>query len=313
MKRAILGRTSHGYCLTLTMVVAVIVMWLVSAQLSFGQEASNSDTDRNFSLLEGHGVPVCDAYLELLNKTKFEVTPFCGRPEEGSAKGFEHLDGHFMNLKEIEPLFTPVWEFMRFGDQHHVEKFFYPGTVTRKPRWSTDAGSPDDINLALVSGWTYVWRYAAPIDINNDGSMLNVITWQGYGSTGAGSRCGSDYAYGAWDSSFVDQRAFILNKDGNAIDENQTRSVFGAPAEAPQRHGDRQLPGGQVPAVAKPFRPLADSIGIFKYESRFYIETQNRPAYRGAELPPVHVYLREHGSARKVCTLRPESVPAPVD
>ena len=83
-------------------------MWLAPLQFSFAQEGSNSDTDRNFSLKEGRGVPVCEAYLELLNRTKFEVTPFCGRPSEGPVKGFEHLDGHSMKQEEIWPLFTKV-------------------------------------------------------------------------------------------------------------------------------------------------------------------------------------------------------------
>jgi len=73
----------------------------------------------------------------------------------------------------------------------------------------------------------------------------------------------------------------------------------------------------RVPPLRR--RPLADSIGIFKYEGRYYIETQDRPepedAERpeGAELPSVQVLLREHGKTAPVCSLHLRSVPVPVD
>ena len=73
------------------------------------------------------------------------------------------------------------------------------------------------------------------------------------------------------------------------------------------------MPTGSVERGSKAFRPLADSIGIFKYEGRYYIETEDRPPFKDDDLPPVHVLLREHGSARQMCTLKPVSVPIPLD
>ena len=290
----------------------MLVMGLIVLRPSFGAEDSSHASERNFSLQQGHGLPICEAYLELLNQTKFTVTPFCGRPEEGPVKGFEHLEGHYMSLEEISPLFTPVWEFMRFGDQHHVERFFYPTIDPKVSHWSTNATDEGTIGQFLSFGWMYVWIYARPIDINNDGSALNVITWQGYGATGTGSQCGSDYSTGTWDDSYINQRAFVLTKDGKAIDEDQTRLIFGAPPGAVRRK-DVQLPGPDLTAGPHAFRPLADSIRLFKYEGRYYIETEDRPENKDSDLPPVHVLLREHGSSRQVCTLRPESVPVPYD
>ena len=110
-------------CFTFMTVATAIVLWLVPIQPSFSEDAASPSRSQNFSVLDGKGVPVCEAYLELLNKTRFERTPFCGRPHEGAVKGFEHLEGHFMNLEEISPLFTKVWEFMRFGDQGRTEKY----------------------------------------------------------------------------------------------------------------------------------------------------------------------------------------------
>jgi len=66
-------------------------------------------------------------------------------------------------------------------------------------------------------------------------------------------------------------------------------------------------------ARTKHFRPLADSIGIFKYEGRFYIETEDQPMEKVDAQPPVHVFLREGAGTRQVCSLQPVSVPVPVD
>src|SRR4029077_18977234 len=126
MRQSPLFYSRCKHVLTLARKIGVVAVSFIAIRHCLAQEGSGSEHDRNFSLLEGHGIPVCEAYLELLNKTKFEVTPFCGRPDEGPVKGFEHLDGHFMNVEEIMPLFTKVWEFVRFGDQTHAEKFFHP-------------------------------------------------------------------------------------------------------------------------------------------------------------------------------------------
>lgn len=311
MKRGIFVQLAQGYCLSFTKIVAGFVMWLAPFQLALGQESSKSNTDRNFSLLEGRGVPVCDAYLELLNKSKFEISPFCGRPHEGSVNGFQHVEGYFMTLEEAQPLFTKVWEFMRFGDQNHIERFFYPNATSPKlAHWSTEATDQHTLARDLKSHWTSVWAFAAPIDINNDGVPLEVIIWQGHGATGTGSRCGSDNAFGPWESSYVNQRAFVLTFDGKSIDESQTRLIFGAsPREA--QSADPQLPGGSVKSGPGAFRPLADSIGVFKFENSYYIESENRPQDKYGVPAPVHVLLRERGSIRNVCTLNPEAVPIP--
>jgi hypothetical protein len=317
MARVTFMQLTPRYCLTFAKVVAAIVMWLAPFELAFGQESSNLNADRNFSLLEGHGVPVCDAYLELLNKTKFTVTPFCGRPDEGPVKGFEHLDGHFMKAEEVSPLFTKVWEFMRFGDQNHTEKYFHPGSISpqtgkvspQNSYWSPDPSSPSDVVSELQQGLMYVWAFSIPLDVNNNGLPLNVITWQGYGATGSGARCGSDHAYIPWQDSYVGTRAFVLAPDKKSIDEKETRLIFGAAPDA-GRPVDAQIPGLVKPGQ-HPFRPLADSIGIFKFEGRYYIEIEDRPKLEDSELPPVHVLLREHDTTRQVCTLHPESVPVP--
>ena len=299
-------------CFTFMTVATAIVLWLVPIQPSFSEDAASPSQSQNFSMVDGKGVPVCEAYLELLNKTRFERTPFCGRPHEGPVKGFEHLEGHFMNLEEISLLFTKVWEFMRFGDQGRTEKFFYPNSDPKLAYWSTDATSQHTLALGLKNGWLSVWSFSAPVDISNDGTPLNVIIWQGYGATGVGKMCGTDYAGSTWQLSYINQRAFVLTADRKSIDETQTRLVFGAPRGVP-RSVDPQLPGGNVKPGPNAFRPLADSVGIFKFEGSYYIETEGRAEDKYGGPAPVRVLLREHGSTKQVCTLNPESVPIPQD
>jgi hypothetical protein len=290
--------------------VLAIAMWLFALGPAFGAEDSDPDSDAQFSLLQGKGVPVCEAYLELLNKTKFEVTPFCGRPADGDVKGFERLERHYLGEPEITPLYTYVWEFMRFNDQHHVEKFCYPNIVPAKAHCSAAATTGDEIPLLLRLGRMRVWTYTIPLDINNNGSPLKVLIWQGLGT---GKRCGDDYYPTPWTDSYVHQRAFVLSADGTTIDEALTRSIFGALSDRRRSRDIAQLPEGTLPAGANPFQPVADSIGIFEYDGRYYIETEDQPESKNAPLPPVRVLLREHGTSNQVCALRPQSVPSPAD
>jgi hypothetical protein len=155
--------------------------------------------------------------------------------------------------------------------------------------------------------------FGARLVMSGTDFTIGMLSQELYGATGTGSRCGSDYSRRPWSDSYVHQRAFVLATDGKAIDVDQTRLIFGAPAGQKREFMFANVPGGSVPAGAEPFRPMADSIEVFKYEGRFYIETEDEPESKNARLPPVRVFLREHGVTRQVCALRPQSVPVPVD
>jgi hypothetical protein len=287
--------------------VAIAVVTLSALPIiSFGDEPSGQGDDKQFALTNGKGVPVCEAYLDLLNRTPLERTPFCGRPENGPAP-FVHLERRDVGIDEILPLFNYVFEFMRFNDQHHVEKFFRPNDDPKKSYWSTDATTPEVIGQVLGFHWMHVWSYDTPIDIANDGKPVRVLIWQGYGASGSGASCGVDYAAGPWYGTYTEQRAFVLNADGKTIDEPQTRAIFGMVGDpASKGRGEAGLPPG-----ATSFAPMADSIGIFGYDGRYYIQIENKPAARGLPPPPVEVLLREHGNTSKVCAYRPLNVPIP--
>jgi hypothetical protein len=231
-----------------TMAIAVSLALLLPA-ITLGAERTAPVERRQFTMMKGDGVPVCEAYLGVLNRTPLERTPFCGRPDNGPEPAFAQLERRYLAVEEILPLFAPVWEFMRFNDQDH-----------------------------------------------------------------SGASCGADYAHLPWDGTYTEQRAFGLSADGKKIDEQQTRDLFGMPGAKPPKTGSagrRPAPLGGLPPGAKPFTPLADSIGIFGYGGRYYIQTENKPASRGVKLPSVEVLLHEHAHTSEVCSFRPRAIPVP--
>jgi len=293
--------------------VVTIVAISLSPTISYCEESPSKIGENQFTMIKGRGVPVCEAYLELLNKTLFERTPFCGRPDTGPAP-FAPLERRDLGVNEMLPLFNYVWEFMRFNDQHHVEKFFYSNVDPSKSYWSTDATTREAIGQAVGRGWTHVWTYSKPIDIANDGNAMPLLIWQGYGAAGSGAACGGDYASGAWDDTYTQQRVFVLTADGKEIDESQTRAIFGIAAKRSSRESAAAQPPAHIPGMppgAKPFIALSDSIGIFGYDNRYYIQTENKPKARGESPPAVEVLLRDTGHTKKVCAFRPQSVPIP--
>ncbi len=276
--------------------VAALVS-IVLAGVACADEHPNQGGAKRFSLIKGRGVAVCDAYLKVLNRTNFKLTPFCGRPEDGPVPGFVHLQRRDLTAEQIQPLFNDVYEFMRFDDEFHVETFFH-------------------MPLELVAqdlrfNWIHVWTYSAPVDIANDGAPANVLIWQGYGAERDGAICGIPNDRDSDRPWYIDQRAFVLSPDGKTIDAQKTREIFGAAGEASATYRAKRPHGNSpfLPRGANPFRPLADTIGIFGYEGAYYIQTENKPTSKCAALPPVRVLLREHGRTRQMCAFRPESVP----
>jgi hypothetical protein len=135
--------------------------------------------------------------------------------------------------------------------------------------------------------------------------------WQGYGAWGNDAFCGVDYGD---EISYVPQRAYVLSADGKSIDEAQTLAMFGVLTKDSSKAPDTtretlNYPGPDLPAGATPFRAIADSIGIFGYDGHYYIQTENMPRPRGARLPPVKVFLREHAHTTQVCAFRPQVIP----
>jgi hypothetical protein len=290
LKRGFLAATALSFAAALSTSIA-------APQAASDPKESDQSQPISFKLTQGNGVAVCEAYLGFLNRTRFTVNPFCGRPDSDPAHGFEYLQRRDLSANEILSLFNYVHAFMHFNDQYHAERTFHPNAQhMEKSYWSTDVSSESEINDLLGLHWIHVWTYSAPIDLNNDGMPFNVLIWHGYGADGNGAVCGTNYAHHPWDFSYTRQRAFILTADGKQIDEKRTRAIFGAPAQLTPTHASAR--GSEE----RPFHPLADSIGIFRFGGRYYIDTENIPKSPGGGT--VIVYLRENGRGQQVCTLR---------
>jgi hypothetical protein len=275
------------------------------AQVTFADAPlAPTDDSKHFALRKGEGIAVCAAYLKLLNSTTFDRTPFCGRPEEGPVNGFTPLERRYLNADEILVIYKNVLEFMTHNDQLHAEKFFNPYIGS----WEQNPITISEIQTFLTRNWMRVWTYARPLDIENNGSPVNLLIWQGYGATDTGSVCGGgqddDHP---WDFQYTDQRAFVLASDARSIDEIKTREIFGRIANPATSASPHVRKGDQT--VRPGFRPVADTIGVFKYDGRYYIQVENKPPSAGDGLPPIRVMLREHTRTSEICLLVPQDVP----
>ncbi len=291
----------------------LVIAFLLLPFASLAREPSIPVSPAPFILTEGRGLPVCDAYLEVLNRMPLERTPFCGRPDNGPNPDFVPLKRHDLSAEEIMSLFTYVWEFMRFDDPRHEERYAHPQLDPSKSFWSANPTDLDTIEKFLRFGWLNVWSYSAPIDIENDGNPIPLVIWQGYGATSKGADCGTAYPH-VWTDSYIEQRAFVLSTDGKTIDEGRTRAIFGAPANGAPKSDFSISPPVHTPGLpigATPFHEIGDSIGIFGYRAKYYFQTENMPISRTARPSPVKVFLRQNGQTNEVCAFRPESVPIP--
>jgi len=308
-------RDSRPRAVAIVPFAITILVACMAPVFSWAQGQAGGDGQKQFSLIQGRGVAVCNAYLQELNQAQFNVTPFCGRPDEGFEPEFIRLKPEYWGPDQILAIFTHVYEFMLFDNQSHVQRWRSPNPDDPdKPLFTTSPIDRLGIADSIRDGSMVVWSYEKPIDIENNGSPRSVLIWQGYGAGSGGVRCGEDYTQQPWTASYDEQRAFILNPDGKTIDERLTRAIFGVPEEStPARLTRRPSKSLYLPVGANPFVPLADSIGIFGYRGRYYIETENMPKIENGRLPPVVVYLREHNHTAKVCAFRPENVPATVN
>lgn len=252
--------------------------------------AAHREPLRQFRIARGAGLPVCKAYSQLLDRIPlYTATPFCDRPDYGPALGFEPLERMYLTVPEIERLFGQVHAFMDFGDPN------YPDSIGL-------AESRDDAGIKQFMSWHWIsaWRYSAPIDIGNNGKPVNIVVWRGYGAADKGGACSSYGPAGKpWDFPYMQQRAFILRDNVMSIDATQTRAIFGNKVSASMisRRADRSPPGGH------PFRPLADSIGVFRFRDKYYIDAAEIPPSENAKAP-VAVFLREHGLTREICAFQ---------
>lgn len=183
-----------------------------------------------FTLTEGRGRPICEAYLQRLNQSEFYRPPYCGRPESAVVPGFVALRRQYLTAAEILNLVSRVHNFM-------------DGVPQDRPDLGVEMGPKGAVKDAngrpvMVPAWRLkditnamdlqVWRYTSKVDINNDDVPDDLIVWRGIGASNLDDVCGALYANNP-EGQYVDQLAFILTADGKEIDGAETKSAFDFP------------------------------------------------------------------------------------
>lgn len=118
---------------------------------------------------------------------------------------------------------------------------------------------------------TATWRYATPLDINNDGKRELILIWYPDGSRSFGKTCGLDQGP-APAPDRPGEIAFVLTPDGKSIDQAKTISTFGHPDGGVRFQPEPGNPAS--PSIfLKSYRTIGDSYGIFQFQGRFYFDT----------------------------------------
>jgi hypothetical protein len=208
----------------------------------------------HFKMTQGEGVPVCGAFLDRLNTTKFSDPPYCGIPEKTSVAGFEPLTRVALTSQATVRLVPAIVEYMR-----------------NQIVWTPAMAIPDQDkeSFEIVSRWANAgnvnaWRYEPRVSISNDDVADNVVMWQEPG-------CGTASAIGSESSQVVDRAptfAFILSADNQIIDDAKTAAQLGDP------HGLYQPKAvGFVRVGHNGFQPIGRHMGFFKYQGKYYMDS----------------------------------------
>ena len=256
--------------------------------------AAASDTahvsEGPFSLTQGAGLSVCEAYLKRLNLDTSATPPFCDRPEDDRVRGFKILNRVSLSDAQAMTLGQKIYNFTMHGNQdqsNRGKKFITRSTL------SLELGH--DIRA---------WRYEPRVDINNDGRPDDVVVWHGYGASKGMYRCNTGPGDLHWRQT---QIAYVVTPDLARIDEAKTREIFGYPLGAYPI-----IRNGKTTGFTKEFRPIGRTIGIFEYDSQYYFDTffDSYGDFQGKRRKDTNiantlgVFLRKGGVTRQVCEYR---------
>jgi hypothetical protein len=217
-----------------------------------------------FALVQGQDVAVCEAYLARLNMTEYQDPPYCDRLENDAIPGFTRLQRVPLSAEAVQALLPRVRGFTEQKNQD-----LYDIENARRQRDGLPLSQPlSDVKTSLGRD-IKVWRYDPPVDIDNDGVPDNVEVWHGFGASGYTGRCGQESPYdkGRQVTLRQTQIAYVLTPTNDRIDVFQTMTIFGHPS------GGYRIPDktGRGTFSSK-FRPVGPSIGIFKYQERYYFQ-----------------------------------------
>lgn len=141
-----------------------------------------------FELVKGHGLEVCEAYLQRLNATEFlDNRPDKGRITEPLLDGFVDLKPVPLTAEEIQRINYKTISFDRYQDQDLIEKLSNKqyeyrtkvgGLLEGGPKGvrGLPANSLEAINAnILVNKKTPFVRYQTQLDLDNDGIADDVV------------------------------------------------------------------------------------------------------------------------------------------
>ena len=205
-------------------------------------------------LVHGHGVPVCQAYLQRINQTIFYEPPFCGRPDNDQIPGFARLRAVELTAAQVNDFAvsrvnTATYPQVRFRKQ--------PGAIELAAAQPQQSVALDTLGVVLsvrAGQRLSVWRYEPPVDVDNDGAADNVILWRGTGNP-VWEPCGLQTEQ-APEGASLGPVPLILAADGKSVDVPKTKTIFGSPAHRDEMgHHSRGY-----------------SVNVFKYRDQFYFD-----------------------------------------
>jgi hypothetical protein len=241
-----------------------------------------------FILTKGKGVEVCETYLKRLNKTWFESLPFCNRPENTDVPGFERLNRVLLTPEELYLIYYRVFDFIQTGKNIRDKAL----NLRPEDKEGTILFFKQGLELQQLGAF----RYDPPIDFDNDQKPENVLVWKQ-----SRFSCGSIHeAYGLFPQ-LGRIIAVILEPDSLSVDGKKTKALIGHPI------GGYPEPDGK--GLYEGFRPVGDSIGIFRFKGVTYFDTffDGWGDFEGKrrEDPNIWrtlgVFKREKGQTKQVC------------
>src|SRR5271166_87204 len=244
-------------------------------------------------LTKGVGVPVCEAYLQRLNKSPFDVMhrPYCDRPEDDSVPGFSKLARVPLQPSEVNKLYKLAYNFK-----------FPPRQYENDGEKDIRAGRVDvtkNVGTGLLS-----WRYDPPVDIFNDGVPANILMWRGVELGAWGASCGVEVSESGQGPRSA-QMPIVFKAGDNEVDERATKLLIAHPIQ----QYDSAIRTGNLYSSGIGFRPVARAIGIFKYHDLYYMDgffdiwgdAQNERRGRPALANTMAVFLHRDGVSRQIC------------
>jgi hypothetical protein len=257
-----------------------------------------------FSLKEGVGLPVCEAFLQRINRTTYVVPPYCkwNVPFDEATPGFRLISRRPMSAEELWPLIGNGYYFLLSQKPNArtsaLRRYDQSGQLQYDPDYTLDFVKGF---MAGVSGSgldAKPWLYPG-LDVENNGKPVDVMLWEG--GILAHAIC-----FEGWDparipgSSRHQAYAFILNEQHSDIDFDRTRVIFGS--------ARNRAPSHRYRAPGHPFVPVGDDMDFFAYRNVVYFDSflafRDRVGARSSDrdqYQTLEVFQRSNGVTRPVC------------